>query len=309
MITRRTLLKVGAAAALAPTITTAQAKEAKRSMIDVFFYEPHPDDGVLSKGLALEHFYASGYRVHLVTMNSGGAIGVANTLNGTGPCSIPADHPYTHSPAREGYAPLTVADVAAARFKESRSALGAIAMLSSVTPGTVTHHAGNLPDGFGSGQTSDSTAPPTPEGIALAKAVIKSYVDAYPGSLHYTMSASDAHPDHAACGHALRELKNEDSTLVNSRFFVSRLYWNTGSGYPPAVLAEADGTLQWYGTGSSAFAARKSEYDAWLRTKVIVPYRAWNPAAGAFGIGYHQVPGQFANNFNPGVTVANLWHA
>jgi LmbE family N-acetylglucosaminyl deacetylase len=308
MIARRTILKLGAVAALAPTITTAQAKEAK-SMPHVFWYSPHPDDETLSMGLAMMHFIASGYNVHLVSMNSGGALGVANTLNGTGPCSIPTDHPYTHNPAREGYAPLTVTDIANARLKEARSAFGAMAMLSSPTPGSIFHHAANLPDGFGSGQTSDSTAPPTPEGIALAKGVIQSYVEAYPNSLHYTMSASDAHPDHAACGHALRELKNEDSTLVNSRFFVSRLYWNTGSGYPQAVLDEANGTLQWYGTGSSSFAARKSEYDAWLRTKVIVPYRAWNPAAGAFGIGYHQVPGQFTNNFGPSATIACLWHA
>lgn len=268
-----------------------------------FLYSPHPDDETLSMGLAMMHYIASGYEVHLVSMNSGGALGVANTLNGVTACTL-ADHGYTHNPSREGYAPLSVPDIGAARIKEARTALGAMAMLSSPTPGTITHHTGNLPDGFGSGQTSDSTVPPTPEGIALAKAVIKSYVDAYPNSFHYTMSESDDHPDHAACGYALRELKNENPSLINSKFFVSRLYWNTGSGYPQAVVDAANGTLAWFSAGS-----RKAEYDAWLRGKVIVPYKAWNPAAGAYGIGYHQVAGQFNNNFGSGVSIGNLLHS
>ena len=38
-------------------------------------------------------------------------------------------------------------------------------------------------------------------------------------------------------------------------------------------------------------------------------YRAWNTAAGAYGVGYHQVSSQFNNNFGPSATIANLWHA
>lgn len=274
-----------------------------------FFYSPHPDDETLSMGLAITHYLASGFEVHLVSVNSGGALGVANTLNGVTACTL-ADHGYTHNPAREGYAPLSVADIAAARIKEARSALGAMSVLSSPTPGTVTHHVANLPDGFGSGQTADSTAPPTAEGIALAKSVIQSYVEAYPNSFHYTMSESDDHPDHAACGYALRELKNSAEfgpSLVNAKFFVSRLYWATSQAnglYPADVLAAADGTLAWFSAGS-----RKAEYDAWLRGKVIVPYKAWNPAAGAYGIGYHQVAGQFNSNFAAGVSIGNLMHS
>lgn len=311
MITRRTILKLGAAAALAPTLTTAQAKGL--AMPRVFYYAPHPDDETLSMGLAMMHFIASGYEVHLVSITNGNAIGVANTLNGQTAagtainCSL-GDHPYRHNPAREGYAPLTVADIGAARLKEARAALGAMAMLPSATPGTVVHHYGGLSDGFGGPAKGAATS----TAVAQVKAIIKGFIDDYPNSLHYTMSASDAHPDHAACGLALRELKNELPALTNSKFFVSRLYWGLSQAdgkYPQVVLDEADGTLQWYGSGSTSFANRKAEYDAWLRTKVIVPFKAWNPAAGAYGIGYHQVATQFNNNFAPGVSMANVWHS
>jgi LmbE family N-acetylglucosaminyl deacetylase len=103
-------------------------------MARVFFYSPHPDDETLSMGLAMIYYIAAGSDVHLVSMNNGGALGAANTLNGVTACSIPADHPYTHSPAREGFAPLAVPDVAAARIKEARGALGAMAMIAPPPP-------------------------------------------------------------------------------------------------------------------------------------------------------------------------------
>lgn len=308
MITRRTLLKIGAAATLVPTLTTAQAKG--KPMPRVFFHSPHPDDETLSMGLAVTHFIASGYEVHLVSMTNGDALGVANTLNGTSTCTL-SDHPYAHNPAREGYPSLSTDDIGAARLKEARAALGAMAMFPTTTPGTVVHHYAGLHDGFGGPPHGAATS----TAIAEAKAVIKGFIDEYPNALHYTMSKSDAHPDHAACGAALRELKNDaiyGPPLVNAKFFVSRLYWGLSQPnglYPQVVLDEADGTLAWYGSASTAFQARKAEYDAWLRTKVVVPYKAWNPAAGAYGIGYHQVASQFNNNFGPSASVANLWHA
>jgi len=278
----------------------------------VFFYSPHPDDETLSMGLAMLYYIAAGFDVHLVSMNSGGALGVANTLNGVSACSTPTDHPYKHNPGREGYAPLTVEDVAAARILEARSALGAMAMIPpnpGVTPGSVFHHVANLPDGYGSGGASSSTAPVTPGGIAAAKAKILPFVQDFPNSFHYTMSESDHHPDHAACGLALREIKAENPTLLGTpRFFVSRLYWalsQPDGQYPADVLAAADGILAWFNYSGS----RKAEYDAWLRTQVAPAYRKWNPAAGSYGIGYHQVSSQFEKNFGPNSSVANLWHA
>jgi len=296
-------------------------------MSRVIFYSPHPDDETLSMGLAMVYYIAAGFDVHLVSMSNGEAAGVANTLNGSANgtpvvCSTPADHPYIHSPAREGYAPLTAADIGDARIAEARSTLGAMAMVPPTTPGvtgTVTHHIAGLPAEFGDPGSTSSTSPPTAAGIAAAKAVIKQYVDDYPNSFHYTMSPADHHHDHAACGLALRELKNDTvnivpggtntyhDALVNARFFVSRLYWaisQPDGQYQQDLLTAANGTLAWFNAG-----ARYTIYRDWLRNQVVKPYRAWNPAAGAYGVGYHQVVSQFTNNFGPSASIANLWHA
>lgn len=302
-------------------------------MTRVFFYSPHPDDETLSMGLAMLYYIANGADVHLVSITNGSAIGVANTLNGstdTGTavaCTI-SDHPYIHDTQREGYplvAPatrLTANDIGAARNKEARSALAMMAMIPPSVAGTVapvTHHTENLPGDF-SGSSPSSTSPPTPEGIAQVKAIIKGYVDNYPNSFHHTMSETDDHHDHAACGIALRQLKNDTvntvpwdptrtyaSALANARFFVSRLYWATtppqdGTHYPDDVAAMPN--LSWFPYGT-----RYSDYVSWLVNRVVPIYRAWSPAEGSYGVGYHQVASQFALNFGPGVSVGNLWHA
>ncbi len=288
----------------------------------VFFYAPHPDDETLSMGLAMLYYIAAGFDVHLVSMNSGGALGVANTLNGAvngtpAFCSTPADHPYIHDPAREGYESLTVDSVAAARILEARAALGAMAMVPlnpGVTPGNVFHHVGDLPDGYGSGGAASSTAPVVPEGIAAAKAVILPFVQNYPNSFHYTMSPADHHPDHAACGLALREIKAENPTLLGTpRFFISRLYWTVTDGLYAADLRAAAGGTPEHPNGSIAWfnysGAHYTTYANWLKGPVQKVFRAWNPATGAFGIGYHQVTSQFNANLGPSASVGNLWHA
>lgn len=296
-------------------------------MARVFFYSPHPDDETLSMGLAMLYYIAHAVEVHLVSITNGSALGVANTLNGSTEggtpvaCSI-SDHPYIHSPLREAYSlvppavRLTVDDIGALRNEEARSALSMMAMIPPAMAGVtapVEHHIHNLPGDF-AGSSSSSTSPVTPEGIALVKEIIKSYVDSYPNSFHYTMSETDDHHDHAACGIALRELKNDTTNIVpwsstltyaaalaSAQFFVSRLYYanNYQNGQDVLPFNPA-----WFPYGS-----RYTDYCNWMRNQVVPIYRAWSPAAGAYGIGYHQVASQFNSNFGPAVTIANLWHA
>lgn len=308
-----------------------------KRMTRVFFYSPHPDDETLSMGLAMLHHISNASDVHLVSVTNGSALGVANVLNGSSSaggaavmCSTPSDHPYIHNPQREGYpfpngqTRLSVADIGAARNREARSALAMMGMVPLAVPGVsgpITHHTENLPGDF-AGSTSSSTSPPTLEGIATAKTIIKHYVDAYPNSFHYTMSETDDHHDHAACGLALRELKNDtvnsppwdptvtySQALENARFFVSRLYWaitppQNGIDYPPDL--EAMPNKAWF----NYYGNRYSIYVDWLKNYVQEAYRNWSPAEGAYGIGYHQVASQFNLNFGPNVNnVANLWHA
>jgi len=289
----------------------------------VFFYSPHPDDETLSMGLAMLHYIANGFEVHLVSMTPGDAVGSGYFLNGQTPtgtpvvCPTPADHPWTHSPEREGYAPLTTEAVGAARLLEARSALGVMAMVppipdangNPITPGTVVHHYGGLHDGFGNPASGSSTADVTREGIDAAKAVMLPFITDYPNSFHYTMSDADHHKDHKACGVALREIKAENPTLLGGpRFFVSRLYWATSQPdgkYQQDLLDAANGTLAWF----NAYGSHYTAYVDHLRNRVIKAYRAWAPAAGAYGIGYHQVRSQFEANFGVNASVANLWHA
>lgn len=277
-------------------------------MTHVFFYAPHPDDEVLSMSLAILHHIASGYDVHVVSVSRGeitpGSIRIDGALN----CSY---HGRFHNVAREGIpTDITPEELGLARLAETRSALGVMALIppsSGLTWGSVNHHDAQLPTNYGkpTGTTAMTGLTCSREGVDLVKPVMQDLITQFPNSLHHTMSPTDNHPDHAACGQALRELKQVTPALANSRFFVSRLYWDYDLN--PDVLAQPG--KEWYGTGSNSFLSRKTEYDAHLRNHVIQMFACWNPAGRSYAIGYHQVVNQFNNNFGPTASIANLMHA
>ena len=248
-------------------------------MSTVFLFEPHADDFLLSMGQAAAHYLGAGWKVNLVTMSAGGSGGVLDDLAGDVVCG---SHGYRHNPAKEGYTAPLEEDFHDLRFAESRAALGTLA--AAVTDGAdVEHFDGGLPTGFG----GPPGFPPTADGVAAAKAVVKHYVDTYANgtTFFHTMSPTDNHPDHAACGQALRDLKNDPAysgIVSGSRFFVSRLYWND-----PDVIAE--GTTTFPVTQS-----RKAEYDKAVRIAAKA-YAAWQPPQ-ALAVGYHQVINQFYSN-------------
>lgn len=265
------------------------------STTDVFLIEPHCDDLVISQGLAAAHYLGAGIKVHVLSMSGGGSGGVLDDLDGSVVCGWHNTH---HDPVKEGYTPPLEADFHGLRMAESRAALGTLAAAIAGS-GAVEHHDGGLPTGFGS----------LPDGVALAQAVIQEYVDTYANgsTFFHTMSpTADDHPDHRACGQALRNLKNDpyySAQLGGSRFFITRLKW-------PSTEATAEG---W--TTFPVTASRKAEYDAAIR-KAAKCYAAWQPPQ-AFGIGYHQVINQFyANGLDSqgngtptnNVVIENRWH-
>ena len=284
-------------------------------MTRIVFFEPHPDDATLSAGLALTTYLAGGADVHVVGMSRGSVTPASIKLDGAAVCGYDG---YLHNPSQEQYVVPTQDRIGAARASEGKSAAGAMSTISPspgvVTPGTMTYHegidgVGYIDDLYGSsGGTAISGLSCTVEGVAAAKTVIQTYVENYTNTFFYAMSPTDDHPDHAACGQALRDLKNDTThgpQLVNARFFVSKLYWAGVGGVPPYptdVLAQPD--LSWFNAGT-----RKADYDALLRSRVIRCFSAWNPNAGTFAVGYHQVVNQFINCFGPSATIANLWHA
>lgn len=285
------------------------AAYADTAVTQAVFYEPHCDDGILSMGLAMAYYLAAGVNVHLVSMTRGGNGGPFGHFNGTQPCGWHSG--VTHHPDREGYTvPPTTADAEAwlgdLRVAESGACLRA---LSTITPnpgvaaaGQVFHHLGVLPDGFaGTGPT------PTAAGIAAAQDVIASYVNganAITNAFHFTMSPTDAHQDHAACGQALRNVKAANPTALGApRFFVSRKYWGPTPPRPQAVQDEGP---EWFGTTITDFGALKPKLDAVVRMAASC-FGAWHPPK-AMGVGYHQVVGQFNTCFGPGQSIGNLWH-
>jgi LmbE family N-acetylglucosaminyl deacetylase len=263
-------------------------------MTTVVLIEPHADDLLISKGQAAAHFRGANYNLILVTMSTGGSGGVLDDLAGDVVCS---SHGYRHNPALEGYTAPAEADFHALRLAESRAALGSLAA-AVVGTGTIQHIDGGLTTGF---STAD------------AKTVIQGLVDTYGNgtTFFHTMSPTElvipgAHPDHGACGQALRELQQDPAyaaLLTGSRFFGSRLWWNA-----PAFLAENPVPFP-------VTQSRKAEYDKAVRIAAKA-YAAWQPP-NALGVGYHQVINQFYSNgldsqgnWTPSNSIAieNRWH-
>lgn len=290
---------------------------------------PHPDDELLSMWPAI-HYLACGYDVHFVYLTRGEVTAASLRLDGSGTCGW---HGYTHNPAREGYTLPIKEQIGLARLAEGRSCIGAMASISPVSPfatGMAYQHDENLGTGYGSSGAASSTAPTTAEGVDKAEEVIRRYIAEYPGATFWSMSPTDDHPDHAACGKAMRRLQGNPQVdasgnvtytggdpvvapaLAWSRYFVSKLYWGNGTLPRPAdVAAEHE---SWYpnkpGQNNQAV-PRGAEYTAWLRTKVVPTYQAWNPTQGSFAIGGgHSTPAQFASCFAPDLPygVSALWH-
>lgn len=265
------------------------------STTDVFLFEPHADDFMVSKAVAAAHYAGAGIKVHVVTMTSGGSGGVLDDLAGSVVCGW---HNYHHNPTTEGYTAPAEADFANLRLAESRAALGSLVGYVAGNAGCEHYH-GGLVDGFGS----------LPDGVSQAQAVIKQYVDTYANgtTFFHTMSpTADDHPDHRACGQALRNLKNDpaySSIVSGSRFFTTRLKWGSAE-------AAAEGLTTFPFTAS-----RKAEFDRAIRIGAKA-YAAWQPPQ-ALGVGYHQVINQFYSNGldsqgngtpTNSVVIENRWH-
>lgn len=300
----------------------------------------HPDDETLTMW-ALGHYAACGYETHVVFATRGDVTPASLRLDpdpahytppGQPVCQW-ADHNYHHDPAAEGFTLPTQEEIGLARLHEGMSAVGAwstIAPVSGFETGEIITHDENLGGQYGCDFCGSSTAPATETAIAKADALLLSYIEQYPGSIFWTHSPTDPHPDHRALGVALRRRKGTPhllpsapnyiapdpvygAALLNAKFFVSRLWWDVPLGSLGSRMGEQ---CAWYPNAypnnfsdAALNFTRRAEYAAHLRTKVLKAYTAWNPVGGSFAIGGgHSTPSQFANNYGPGVTLAALWH-
>jgi LmbE family N-acetylglucosaminyl deacetylase len=225
---------------------------------------PHADDDVLFFAKMIAHCVLAGREVHGVLMSNGETSNVLGELNGTA-----ADNTWwkdTHSPAHEGYAPLTAREFGLARTREWRNSWHQLGV-----PDERLHLGMDL-------ATSDLL--PDAISTAYAMQVMQYYVN---GDLDagrsvgglYTMHWNDVHPDHAACGQALRTLRTSDPTYGDSRWMVK-----------PEEAAAAGAAV--YGVPDNLLAQVTH-----MQWKAAQAYGAWAPADppdnGSFAIGFHSV--------------------
>lgn len=272
--------------------------------VEAIFYPPHPDDLELSMVFRYMWYQICGYNMVVVNMSKGGVDAASIRLgdNETVPC---VSHGYVHDPALEGYTVPTKEQIGDIRLTEATASIGAMTTLPmrpGITRGTITHEFAGLPDQWGNGGSSGA---PTEAGIQSAYDVMQTYIDRFPGSVHFTMSHTDRHPDHRACGEALRRHRLNNPTLGGSGFHVSRLYWDY-TQYPDVGVQPG---LNWYGSGNADVINWRDQNQAVLKSRLLEVWSAWQPNVNVFGVGYHQVINQFMKNLGPSATISNLIHS
>lgn len=235
---------------------------------NVYFFEPHQDDASLFMAQAVAHHVLAGRTVHVVLMSNGSTSNVLGELNGT--AGDPTWWGGTHDPAAEGYAPLTQTEFGLARTREwvqSWRHLG-------VPPGPQQH--------FGMGLASSADLPDQVS-RAYATDVMQYWVDSdlaagLPRPGLFTMWWNDPQPDHAACGQALKTLRQTDPDYADGRWLVKPEQAATAGAatysVPAAMLAEV---------------RLRQKRAAWA-------YGAWAPAQGAYAIGMHSVAVPYFND-------------
>jgi LmbE family N-acetylglucosaminyl deacetylase len=230
----------------------------------VIFYAPHADDETLNMGITIAEHVAAGRDTHVVLLTHGRQTGAINVING--------DHvnggyfwEIKHDPAIEGYEPITVDEMAEARVREFYNACGQLGVP------VANRHVHYLDDPASDGGESIT--------YNEAKAIIQSYIDQYPDADHYTLSYHDIHPDHAACGQALRDLYNEGAITYNVRFVISVATLNDLKAQGKPMIGAKD---------------LPTNADITKRVRNACRcYAAWAPNVDSYAVGYHSVSQQF----------------
>jgi len=235
---------------------------------DVYWFEPHQDDGNLFFGQGGPHHVLAGRRLHVVLMSNGEPSSVLAKINGTA-----VDNTWwigTHDPAHEGYEPLTSTQFGLARTNEWRAAWRSMGV-----PDDRMHYgmdlAGSdlLPDAISKDYATEVMQYWMDRSLSTSTAIPSMYA----------MWWKDLHADHAACGQALHALRVADADFANSR-------WMT----KPEDATRAGAAV--YGVPATMLDQVKS-----MQRQGAQPYGAWQPEQGAYAIGFHSV---YTPYFNPG---------
>lgn len=233
----------------------------------IVFYSPHQDDETLIMGQVIAHHALAGREVHIVLCSNGQTSGALPQINGQATSSWWGGF---HYPAREGYAPLSATDFGHARTWELYASCAQLGVPA------VRVHIGPADQDLTSDQLPDEISQSWGEQI-LTSWASHFTLRGFDRVGHYTTWSGDDHPDHAAMGRALQSRRTlHPSWFDDARWLVK------------PEQAAAAGAAAYTPPGSLAAQIKlMSRRAGWC-------YRAWQPSAGAYAIGYHSVPPMFA---------------
>jgi LmbE family N-acetylglucosaminyl deacetylase len=230
----------------------------------IVFYTPHQDDETLFMGQVIAHHCLAGREVHVVLASNGSTSGARDEVNG-----VAFDGTYWdgfHYPTREGYAPLSLADFGLARTRELVAACAQLGV-----PAERVH--------LGRADQVPASSAELPDAISVdwATQVLRSWAEHFTAEGldqvgHYTMWWNDPQPDHAALGQALRDLHGEHPDWFGDARWLVKPEQATAAGAAAYALPAS----------LAAQIKLMAKRAGWC-------YRAWQPAAGAYAIGYQSV--------------------
>lgn len=216
------------------------------------FFCAHQDDEVLQFSVDILRHIAAGRPTYAILYSTGVGSSAHGMINGTAPSGWWGG---THSPAVEGYQPLTDETFAAARTREFRSSLGQLGV-----------------------PAANIILDPL-DNVDVTKANMIAYFRRYAAQFGVasfkTHSYYDLSSHHAIGGEALRDLVLSGE-ISDGRFYLSRANMMAG------------GT-----TGKLTSVATSAEMTKISRA--IKCYYAWNPAAESYAVGAHSVPTQWTH--------------
>lgn len=222
-------------------------------------------------GQVIAHHALAGRQVHVVLCSSGETSAARDQINGLAPNGFWGG---LHYPAREGYAPLTPDTFGLARTRELIAACAQLGVPAERV------HIGPVDQDSADGMLSAYL--PDVIGVDWCTQVITSWAAhfadlGHPQVGHYTMWHTDAQADHAALGRALKYLRvGNPARFGDARWLVK-----------PEQVAAAKASAYALPSAQSAQIRLMARRAGWC-------YRAWQPSAGAYAIGYHSVAAYFA---------------
>ena len=239
----------------------------------VLYFSPHQDDEVLSMGIDICNSVNMGQDVHVVLCTDGSKCNVRMHLADGKACGKHAGTHIYH---------LTEEELAEARDKEFRESCRALGVRES--------HVHIPEDRFGDRQLT----------VSGSKRIIMRFIDARGSdcvvcTLDPNYENSGQHCDHKALGYAAVELFNE-GVIGELRLFMEPYYSERFKHKMDMVRGECRTV-----TGSPSKPVKEK------LKKAVEAYSRWEPEAGRYAVGYHDIAKAFDSLLKNGTSYCHVW--